>query len=1106
MQRSTPNMINEKLIPALFHLLEAPVNAAESWLHFLFLDRDLEALAAFTATFTVLVLLYRFVRGRGPKVTLTPWSRRVGFLIACLVLTATFSWQSTRGLPFTKTITFKPKHIQHSDGFAYKYTLNKEELAHIGDPTKAWLSDSPLPLLPLARAVINVREQGGGNNLFSTHTLWFSARDNSDPTTNQHTYKLHYPRQFSPWFLRGSWLLTGVALLLVVWDQRSRTAIKERWQRGLAAWADRDRVVPLTWKFWWPGLLVAAVFSLAFTTHQWRYRKQDHRMQIITSRPDDGLLMERIRWVAEKKTMDPWTVQINSYGALSFIPAALPTYVATKLGFTVSDEFINLSSRIVKTLLSALGLLAVYALGARYFSITIGWMAAALVGTNLDFLVYTSYPFYPDAFMAACNGIGLVYALSLVEKPDARRVFFAAAWCGVGFGIKFLAAISGPLLVVCALIGRWRTSTGDRKGALLRFIGDGALAASLFGLMFLLTNPYLDYLSNWVIPNCTKASNTYSGSNPMFMQTTTPGLERWLSSLMGFNGYDGIALLAFYGAGISLLVLLIVSLMKRSKAISVTLITKALLFGYVCLYLAYLFKSITVAIAIDGRFFLLIIGLLYVLGLDFIISVCRLLSGLMERLFPKLPTLARCCLPLAALITLTMFWVVSPRAHAVWSWASGYGQPMPFGGVAQWLKEHHYPVNAHVVSGLKPYVPVRYRLNSGWRWMNVQDELNKTYRAGVYIENKPQNDLQYLSPHQRDQMTDEQWKFISDQRHFYSSLRAEKVFPFIYAGSGQELVSANANFPDRTTYNVFVDRYLWTPNLLAPERGAVLRTIQNIPSDGDNAAPVMLRKHAHDDDSSARGMNGTFPQSVTVNLRKASLPGVLAIAWEKAEWFATDFTLEAQAVTGEWLTLATRSQWMNPDHELITYVPISPRVPVDRIRFTVTAATGRNHLRIRELSLYPVAPSYYNNTALNFSVKELEGTCTKEHPLSEAFVERTADRFIAFAKPDAEVLSFALEPKRPLLARRLLLVFHARIDLPQHLQITLELEGKPPVEIKLTASDITVRGVNHPIVDLPVPADALIKRATIKLEGRTNTQPLALRQCSLEAAEPEVGL
>ena len=1099
-------MINEKLIPTLFHLVEAPVNAAESVLHFLFLDRDFEALVTFTVTFAALVMLYRWVRGSTAKPYATKWSecRPIWLFAAGIFLTALFGWQSSRGLPFTKTIPLKPKNISYSDGFAYKYTFNKEELSLIGDPSKAWLSDGPLPLLPMARAVKSVREQGQGNNIFSTRSYWFSAKDNSNPAVNNHIYKLHYPQVFSPWFLRGSYLLTGVALILVVLDRRSRTAIKERWQRYLETWSKRDQIVPMTWRFWWPGLLVAAVFTLAFTTHQWRYRNQDSRMQIITSRPDDGLLMERIRWVADKKTMDPWTVQINSYGALSFIPAALPTYVATKLGVTVSDHFIALSSRIVKTLLSALGLLAIYAFGARYFSVTIGWMAAALVGTNLDFLIYTSYPFYPDAFMAGCNSIGLLYAFSLIEKPDSRRVFFAAAWCGVGFGIKFLAAISGPLIVVCALIGHWRTSQGDRKGAALRFIGDGALAASLFGFMFLLTNPYLDYLSNWVIPNCTKASNAYSGTNPMFMQTTAPGLDRWLSSLNGFRNYDSPAILAFYGAAFGLILLFLVQLFRRSKDNTVPLITKTLLFGYVCLYLAYLVKSITVAIAIDGRFFLLIIGLLYLLGLDFIFAVCRLLGRAIDKLPVKLPFVIRHCVPIALLAVTACVIVLTPRAKAVWSWASGFGQPLPYAGVAKWLREYHFPADAHIVSGLKPYVPLKYRLNSGWRWMNVQDELNKTYRAGVYIENKRQNDVEYLSTHSREKMTDDQWKFYSEQRQFYTALRAEKVVPFIYAGTGQELVSPNANFPDLSTYNIFVDRYLWTPNLIDPKRGALLRVVQNIPETGENAASVMLRRHAHDDDSATRGEAEKFPQSVTINLRKASMPGMLAIAWEKAEWFATDFTLEAQAVTGEWLTLATRTQWLNPEKELVTYVPITSRVPVDRVRFTVTATGGRKQLRIRELALYPVAPFYYNNTALNFNLKEVEGSCTKEHPLTEAFVERTADRFMAFAKPDADVLSFALEPKRPLLARRLLLVFHARIDLPQHLQITLEQEGKAPIEIKLNSSDVLVRGTNHPFVEIPVPADALIQRATIKLEGRTNNMPLALRQCSLEAAEPEV--
>ena len=1101
--------LNKELVPGILNLLYPILDGMEWLLRFFVGDRDVEAAAFLLIIAGVLGLLLWFITrcGRGDGAAAAKLWEWAPICASLFVFCTLLLMQYPRGgLLYAQSLELESGRIASADGFAVKYRLKPKETAQLRDQERAWIYEDGRLLPSRVPSVEQVKNAGAGSYLIRDGHLYFSAANNSDPRANHSRYALHFDRRGAGWIFVSILFVTLASLLpfaLLLW-------------RACApAWCVRAAVLPWTWHFWWPGIAVAAVFFVFYFGQQWvRFSGQDLRMQTITSHPDDGCMLQRIRDAAEKKTMDPWEVKNGAYGAVAYYPFAMPSVMAAKLGFHVSDRFITMSVRGLKTLLTALGLLALYAMGAKFCSRAIGVVAAILMATSADNLLFGSMPFYPDALMGAVNTLGLIYALALVERHSGGRLFLACVWCGIATGIKYLAGVSLPFIVVCSLIGRMRAMPTQRWRAVRLTVGDGFFTAAVFGLAFISCNPYLDYFRNWIIPNVTRASDTFSYASVSYLNSSGASIDLWKSALYGSGNQDKLLMLC---AVLGVVWMLWKTVTKRAgddDLVKTKRFALLLLFGYCVVFVAFLIKSITLSGGISGRLLFIVRGPLYLAALMFLFEIAACLSLCISASAARTWALRGFW---AAIFVLLLFGRMEPLS----AWARYLGAAPTDLPVAAWLKKNDVPHTASVVGGLYPYVPQEYPNYGGWQMIGMPEYFQKSSQPCIYVESKSWVDEMYLVTRQREEMaTDQQWATYRSHRLFYGNLRAQRIAPFIFVSSGREQQSSAMSAPVYAEFNLFVNRYLLTPSVLAPANGAVIENVQNFVKAGNASLLAVLDKTVTDTTKPvASGLHGQWPQSFTIALKQPTVIEMLHLAWLLPNGVPSEFIIEGQTAQGEWRTLV-KQDTAPADGLAWNYYRVAEREPLTRIRFTAKSAIGFDHVQLTEIAAYAASPQCYNNTLAHFELnpegawaaaafsERLLSTTKLRWPgdVKECLNTAMSPRFSPdqLAQPnyeeDVRSASFTLTPRHALGVQRVQLVFADREHLPDRISIVTDVGA-----LALTKNDIKLEGAAFPYIKTALKSEAEVKSVRITLErDESNPAPLTLRQCYIEPIMPEV--
>ena len=445
-----------------------------------------------------------------------------------------------------------------------------------------------------------VRDAGRGNFRLKGAYLWFSTADGSNARDLRMYYYLVHPKNW-PGYVNSALIFGFIASAFVFSLLHFSPLIITGFH-----WWRRQKVF----------LILGGVFVLGSGAHQWRFLHEDYRMQMVTSRADDGYMMERLVRAHEFKSMDPVKVQNNAYGAVGYYPYAFLSFVTGRLGVGLTVEMLNVWVRGLKMLVS-LGMLAsVWLLAARHFSRRVALFATILMATNIGFLTYSSFPFYPDVCMAMFSTLALCFMLDLLKGWDERAFFLGLGFAAVSVSIKFLTILLFPFLVVAGVFAAWRLHKGH-LGPCLRFLVVRAIAgAALCIAVFFLCNPYLDYNMDWITPNYKMASAAYSVDSPFIVTGAAATFNDWfLHYKEHFDVTEAVA---------ALIVLLglpcVVWLLLKKRGISFTVKTDEMplkilwLSVFAIVFQGYLIRSVTLPPAIDVRLMLPVFPLLFVIA------------------------------------------------------------------------------------------------------------------------------------------------------------------------------------------------------------------------------------------------------------------------------------------------------------------------------------------------------------------------------------------------------------------------------------------------------------------------------------------------------------
>lgn len=700
-----------------------------------------------------------------------------------------------------KRVRLAPEKIKQDEGRSNRFTFTSEQQRRLPltkgrlvciDGTailqRVYLSDGRYHR---ASSVARVVADEGGSYVLKGRILHFSPHDDVLPATGR-----TYVFGVEPGWVRFArvglcWLFVLGGLFL------AERALVPALVRSIGGFLRE------------PWFLVPAFcFVLFFGAHQWRFIHQDARMQMVTSRDDDGYMMARLVQSAELGTMDPWRVSNNAYGAIGYYPFAVLPYVASQLGVRPSIEALNVNTRGIKLLMSLALLAAVWRLGARNLGRTPAFAAVVLTALNMGFLSYSSFPFYPDVFMAFFATLSLHHMLELARGWSMREFMLALLFAALSVSVKFLTFLLFPFIFLVAVLALWRA----RREKPRVIIADGVPAFLAGGVMcgavFFLCNPYPDYNIEWITPNYKMCGSLYSAEAPNIVSGTRANLAAWASSAYAYgpDRFDWYAAaLAIFAA----LVMIGILVCAKSETTRRTAKGAAWLLAFVLAFQGYLLRSITLAPAIDHRMLMPVYALIYLVAAWGVVQVAAGISAALK---------SNAVRPLVWVpVCAAALWALKPRLDNVLLFWRSFGTPPAVSAVSGWLRDASIPDDAKIDTGLQTWFPPRYKKVTDGLWDPTW--LDNTFHTlsgppDVYIEDHIYYDSYFSDAVAARGMNTETQKKLHEAGHaFYEKLRHNQMLPYILALRGEEVAATNALSPLSTGFSVYVDPFAFSTNL-----------------------------------------------------------------------------------------------------------------------------------------------------------------------------------------------------------------------------------------------------------------------------------------------------
>lgn len=656
-------------------------------------------------------------------------------------------------------------------------------------------------------AIRFVQDEGHGLFRLKDSNIWISSLDGSNPKERSLRYFLVHPL---PWY---SSALHIVELLSELVSTFAHVPVVIGWLVCALSLTIR-RFSPAACAGWrWlrtqrAFLVIGVMFFVGYACHQWRFFHQDSRMQMVTSRDDDGYMMERLERSHQLKSMDPYKVQNNAYGAASYYPFAFPSFVAGQLGLPITVEAINLWARGLKTVMSLALLWAVWLLAARHFGQGIAIAATLFMATNQGFLAYSSSPFYPDVCMAAFTILALGFMLDLLGRWSDRSFFLATATVGFSVAIKFFTFLLLPFLVVVCFISALRLHR-EQPGHFGTFLLKRAVAALVvLGGVFFLCNPFLDYNVKWLAPGWKDFYTYYDkDTSDVVVTGSGPGVDGWMYAAY-LTGEDRSEAVVLVLGLLAVPALILAGWKLRGAAVQGPTLSTCradlqkvvFLFSFAFLFQAYLFATLTIFRFIDGRLPLHILPpMLMVCGW----LTCRFVPLLKElrrtapsdAVFVAPPRSRTTTIAVIAAIVVAAAWLLPPRMKNLWQFGEYYGQAIDKSDLVDWLRYIDFPQEAVILNAMQSYIPRSYpRLYDGqWRPPELESLMfQNRLTPAVFIETENYYSI-FFSPAvmQAGINTAAQLAKFNEGNAFYAKLRSNKLFPYMLAHTGAEITSTN---------------------------------------------------------------------------------------------------------------------------------------------------------------------------------------------------------------------------------------------------------------------------------------------------------------------------
>lgn len=665
-------------------------------------------------------------------------------------------------------------------------------------PQQWYLAD---PRMHRVEYRVRVLRAGGGRYHLNGRTLTFSMPDGTDPRS-------------------------GGSIVSVVRERGWQRVVRTVLLLGYIAWAvwlALGRVLPLLRGAFTllrrERLLLAVVcgFALFYGGHQWRFLSQDERMQMVTSRDDDGYMLARLNEAVQLKTMDPQLLNNNAYGAIAFYPFALPSFLAGHAGLTPSVECLNAWVRGLKLLVSLGALVAVWLLGAGRFGRAAALAAVLLLATNIGFLSYSSFPFYPDVLMALLSTLSLHYLLKLRDGWDVRAFSLALVFAAMSVSIKFLTFLLFPFIIFIGAAALWREHQGRRSEQFVALAWCGVLAGVLCVAVFFLCNPYLAYNIEWMVPNYKMCGNYYSAESSQIVANIAATLSNWIE-ICYRHGSDASDLVL---ADIAILATLVIWIRHRTSAtadrqtssLSVTATAAGgagVLLLFALLSQLYLVRSVTLTSMIDRRLLLPVYPIFYLLAAWGVVQLFRSVGG--TRLWSKVI--------LATLIgAASLMLVVTPRLSIAMDFFRHFGRVPETSDVSAWLSDAGVPKEARIMTSLQSCFPAKFRqlVDGIWNPATLRSLFfQRSALPDIFFEDEGYYD-QFFSNETRKRgfNTQGQNVLFEEGSEFYRLLRTNQLTPFVLVAEGWETVATHALSATSTRFRAYVNPHAFSENLAA---------------------------------------------------------------------------------------------------------------------------------------------------------------------------------------------------------------------------------------------------------------------------------------------------
>ncbi len=534
--------------------------------------------------------------------------------LACLPLAAFIAADAVVCMSHA-AIRIQKEKARHSGGKAWHVRLDAKTLEKMA-ASRWWVVETPRrfaafpdlqepPFSSQTHGVLPVDRDGGGRFFLKGPLLYFSTQHDAQGTSSStHWIVIENQRLASLARKAGEAALAAVVLIL-------------------SAWLIKLLAAPLMPLLRSRGFLITAgLFLVYYGSHQWRFLSQDSRMQMVTSREDDGYMMERLERCVKLQSMDPVATDNNAYGAIGYYPYALLPAAAGKLGLGLPLEALNAYVRGLKLLGSLFFLAAIWLLAGRHFGKMEAVAATAFTASWYGFLKYSSYPFYPDVLVSAFAVLSLHHMLELLDEWDDKALALAAVHAGMAVSIKFISFLLFPILLLAVMLSALRKFR-SQPGSMAAFLAIRAavlIPASV--AVFFLCNPFLDYNLNWIVPNMKMVHNLYSTATPNIVAAAPASLADWIHSTWAVDG-DYIAVAAIILAltavvviatGLSLRWPPMLEIASPSSPACIQLQKAGVLLLYGAGHCCYLHSSISLTMAIDERLVLAVYPLAFITG------------------------------------------------------------------------------------------------------------------------------------------------------------------------------------------------------------------------------------------------------------------------------------------------------------------------------------------------------------------------------------------------------------------------------------------------------------------------------------------------------------